>query len=262
MNRMNDFRKTAQEMLEFIRISPTCFHAVANIGRMLEAAGFQQLQEKEEWKLEKGGRYYTERNDSSVIAFVIPEKEVGIRGFHMAAAHSDSPCFKIKEKPELTVEEHYLRLNTEKYGGMILSTWLDRPLSVAGRLAVKNGNGIEGRLVNIDRDLCVIPNVAIHMNREMNKGVEYNPQVDLLPLLADVSFDEYDAHTTYDAQTASENAEEQPEAVEKPTLAALAAETAGVDAETILGEDLVPVHQTGRKNDRSKGRIRVVSQTG
>ena len=238
VNRMNDFRKTAQEMLEFIRISPTCFHAVANIGRMLEAAGFQQLQEKEEWKLEKGGRYYTERNDSSVIAFVIPEKEVGIRGFHMAAAHSDSPCFKIKEKPELTVEEHYLRLNTEKYGGMILSTWLDRPLSVAGRLAVKNGNGIEGRLVNIDRDLCVIPNVAIHMNREMNKGVEYNPQVDLLPLLADVSFDEYDAHTTYDAQTASENAEEQPEAVEKPTLAALAAETAGVDAETILGEDL------------------------
>ena len=238
VNRMNDFRKTAQEMLEFIRISPTCFHAVANIGRMLEAAGFQQLQEKEEWKLEKGGRYYTERNDSSVIAFVIPEKEVGIRGFHMAAAHSDSPCFKIKEKPELTVEEHYLRLNTEKYGGMILSTWLDRPLSVAGRLAVKNGNGIEGRLVNIDRDLCVIPNVAIHMNREMNKGVEYNPQVDLLPLLADVSFDEYDTHTTYDAQTASENAEEQPETVEKPTLAALAAEAAGVDAETILGEDL------------------------
>ena len=156
----------------------------------------------------------------------------------MAAAHSASPCFKIKEKPELTVEEHYLRLNTEKYGGMILSTWLDRPLSVAGRLAVKNGNGIEGRLVNIDRDLCVIPNVAIHMNREMNKGVEYNPQVDLLPLLADVSFDEYDAHTTYDAQTASENAEEQPEAVEKPTLVALAAETAGVYAETILGEDL------------------------
>ena len=187
VNRMNDFRKTAQEMLEFIRISPTCFHAVANIGRMLEAAGFQQLQEKEEWKLEKGGRYYTERNDSSVIAFVIPEKEVGIRGFHMAAAHSDSPCFKIKEKPELTVEEHYLRLNTEKYGGMILSTWLDRPLSVAGRLAVKNGNGIEGRLVNIDRDLCVIPNVAIHMNREMNQGVAYNPQCDMLPLFADCS---------------------------------------------------------------------------
>ena len=144
------------------------------------------------------------------------------------------------EKSSLTREEflEYAWEWKEKYGGMILSTWLDRPLSVAGRLAVKNGNGIEGRLVNIDRDLCVIPNVAIHMNREMNKGVEYNPQVDLLPLLADVSFDEYDTHTTYDAQTASENAEEQPETVEKPTLAALAAEAAGVDAETILGEDL------------------------
>ena len=162
----------------------------------------------------------------------VPEMIDG--GFAMAAAHSDSPTFRLKEHPDRR-SAHYVQLSTEKYGGMILSTWLDRPLSVAGRLAVKNGNGIEGRLVNIDRDLCVIPNVAIHMNREMNKGVEYNPQVDLLPLLADVSFDEYDAHTTYDAQTASENAEEQPEAVEKPTLVALAAESAGGDAETILG---------------------------
>ena len=179
---MNDFRKTAQEMLEFIRISPTCFHAVANIGRMLEAAGFQQLQEKEEWKLEKGGRYYTERNDSSVIAFVIPEKEVGIRGFHMAAAHSDSPCFKIKEKPELTVEEHYLRLNTEKYGGMLMSTWFDRPLSVAGRLLVRTADGVESRLVHPERALACIPNLCIHFNREANTGLNYNPQVDLQPI--------------------------------------------------------------------------------
>ena len=183
VNRMNDFRKTAQEMLEFIRISPTCFHAVANIGRMLEAAGFQQLQEKEEWKLEKGGRYYTERNDSSVIAFVIPEKEVGIRGFHMAAAHSDSPCFKIKEKPELTVEEHYLRLNTEKYGGMLMSTWFDRPLSVAGRVFVRANGAIVEKLVSVDRDLLVIPNVAIHMNRTANDGMKYLANIDTLPLL-------------------------------------------------------------------------------
>ena len=183
VNRMNDFRKTAQEMLEFIRISPTCFHAVANIGRMLEAAGFQQLQEKEEWKLEKGGRYYTERNDSSVIAFVIPEKEVGIRGFHMAAAHSDSPCFKIKEKPELTVEEHYLRLNTEKYGGMLMSTWFDRPLSVAGRVFVRENGEIVEKLVSVDRDLLVIPNVAIHMNRTANDGMKYLANIDTLPLL-------------------------------------------------------------------------------
>ena len=214
MNAMNDFQKTAKEMLDFITKSPTCFHAAANIGELLGKAGFRELKENEEWKLKRGGRYYTKRNDSSIIAFAIPAEENDIRGFHMAAAHSDSPCFKIKEKPELTVEEHYLRLNTEKYGGMILSTWLDRPLSVAGRLAVRKENSIESRLVNIDRDLCVIPNVAIHMNREMNKGVEYNPQVDMLPLFADAAYDE------------------------KSTLLTLAAETAGVDAETILGEDL------------------------
>ncbi len=223
---MNDFQKTAKEMLDFITKSPTCFHAVENIGKMLEAAGFRKLRETEEWKLEKGGKYYTERNDSSVIAFSIPAGTV--KGFHMAAAHSDSPSFKVKEKPELTVEEHYLRLNTEKYGGMILSTWLDRPLSVAGRLAVRGENGIESRLVNIDQDLCVIPNVAIHMNREMNKGVEYNPQVDMLPLFADAAFD-----TT--------------ETAEKTTLLALAAEAAGVDAEAILGEDLfLYTRQEGR----------------
>lgn len=218
---MDEFQKTAKEMLDFIEKSPTCFHAVANIGKMLEKAGFQKLQETEEWRIRKGGRYYTERNDSSVIAFAIPAENV--KGFHMAAAHSDSPCFKIKEKPELTVEEHYLRLNTEKYGGMILSTWLDRPLSVAGRLAVRGDRGIESRLVNIDKDLCVIPNVAIHMNREMNKGVEYNPQVDMLPLFADATF------------AAPETVDGQPE---KITLQNLAAEAAGVDAETILGEDL------------------------
>ena len=218
-------------MLDFITKSPTCFHAAANLGEMLEKAGFQKLRENEEWKLEKDGRYYTERNDSSVIAFVIPAKEADIKGFHMAAAHSDSPCFKIKEKPELTVEEHYLRLNTEKYGGMILSTWLDRPLSVAGRLAVRGEKGIESRLVNIDQDLCVIPNVAIHMNREMNKGVEYNPQVDMLPLFADAAFD-------------AETVDGQPE---KTTLLAVAAEAAGVDAEKILGEDLfLYTRQEGR----------------
>ena len=218
---MKEFQKTAKEMLNFIEKSPTCFHAVANIEELLEEAGFCKLRENEAWELKKGGRYYTQRNDSSVIAFAIPTGNV--KGFHMAAAHSDSPCFKIKEKPELTVEEHYLRLNTEKYGGMILSTWLDRPLSVAGRLAVRGENGIESRLVNIAGDLCVIPNVAIHMNREMNKGVEYNPQVDMLPLFADAAF------------TAPEDTETTSG---KMTLRTLTAEASGVDAETILGEDL------------------------
>ena len=222
-------------MLDFIEKSPTCFHAVVNIGAMLEEAGYVRLRENEEWKLVKGGKYYTERNDSSVIAFAVPTETV--KGFHMAAAHSDSPCFKVKEKPELTVEDHYMRLNTEKYGGMILSTWMDRPLSVAGRLAVRGTDGIQSRLVNIDRDLCVIPNVAIHMNREMNKGVEYNPQVDMLPLFADVAFDTDAAGT---AETA-----DGPQ--EKPALLGLAAEAAGVDAEAILGEDLfLYTRQEGR----------------
>ena len=226
-----NYNETAKELLTFLQNSPSCFHAVKNVVDMLTAAGFTEVKEEESWKLEAGGRYFVTRNQSSVIAFKVPGKD--FKGFQIIASHSDSPTFKIKENPEMEAA-HCIKLNVEKYGGMILSTWLDRPLSVAGRLAVKNGNGIEGRLVNIDRDLCVIPNVAIHMNREMNKGVEYNPQVDLLPLLADVTFD------AHDAQTASENAEEQPEKVEKPTLtlAALAAEAAGVDAETILGEDL------------------------
>lgn len=230
---MNDFQKTAKEMLDFIEKSPTCFHAAANIGEMLTAAGFEELKETAEWNLKRGGRYYVRRNDSSVIAFVLPTEEKKIRGFHMAAAHSDSPCFKIKEKPELTVEEHYVRLNTEKYGGMILSTWLDRPLSVAGRLAVKGESGIESRLVNIDRDLCVIPNVAIHMNREMNKGVEYNPQVDLLPLFADAAYD-----------TAEERDKKQRPGT---TLQRIAAECANVKEDTILGEDLfLYTRQEGR----------------
>ena len=204
----------ARELLHFIKNSPTCYHVTENIRQKLLANGYTELSERERWEVAPGGKYFVCRKGSSTLAFRVPEMIDG--GFAMAAAHSDSPAFRLKEHPDRR-SAHYVQLSTEKYGGMILSTWLDRPLSVAGRLAVKNGNGIEGRLVNIDRDLCVIPNVAIHMNREMNKGVEYNPQVDLLPLLADVSFDEYDTHTTYDAQTASENAEEQPESREAHT---------------------------------------------
>ncbi len=118
---------------------------MANIGRMLGRQAFSSYRKRKNGNWKRADGITRSAMILPLLRFVIPEKEVGIRGFHMAAAHSDSPCFKIKEKPELTVEEHYLRLNTEKYGGMILSTWLDRPLSVAGRLAVKNGNGIASR---------------------------------------------------------------------------------------------------------------------
>lgn len=179
---MKEYQKCAKEMLDFIEKSPTCFHAAANMKEMLSEAGFLELRETQEWQPAAGKGYFVTRNDSAVIAFRLPEGEA--KGFHITAAHSDSPTFKIKEAPEMAVEGAYLKLNTEKYGGMIFSTWLDRCLSVAGRVVVRGKNGLETRLVNIDRDLLVIPNVAIHMNRDMNNGAAYNPQVDMLPLYA------------------------------------------------------------------------------
>ncbi|RKI82801.1 M18 family aminopeptidase [bacterium 0.1xD8-71] len=203
-------------LFDFIDNSPTCFHAVENINRELEQAGYQRLLEKCPWKIAEGGKYYVNRNDSAVIAFTIPAKEH--KGFHIVAAHSDSPCFKLKELPELTVEEHYLKWNVEKYGGMILSTWLDRPLSVAGRVAVKGPDGIVTKLVNIDRNVAVIPNVAIHMNRDMNKGIEYNPQTDMPPLAGSVGGKDGKA--------------------DKAGYLSLLAEKAGVTPDEILGQDI------------------------
>ncbi len=176
-----EYLAIGKEMLAFIEQSPCSFYAVSNVRQMLEAEGFWRLSETEAWKLEYGQAYYVIRGDGSLIAFRIPGQGE-IRGFKMTAAHSDSPAFKIKENPEMSVEKQYVMLNTEKYGGMILSSWLDRPLSVAGRIAVKSSGGIEMRLVNLDRDLLVIPSVAAHMSRERDKPAEYNPQVDLLPL--------------------------------------------------------------------------------
>ena len=211
-------RETAEEMLKFIQKSPTCFHAVGNLKEMLETEGYQELKEAEDWSVVKGGKYYVVRNDSSLIALQFPDKDE-IKGFHMVASHSDSPSFKVKEGPEILVEKQYVKLNTEKYGGMILSTWLDRALSVAGRVVVKEGETLQTKLVNIDRDLLVIPNVAIHMNREMNKGVEYNPQVDMLPLMA-----------------GSLSSEQEQDG--KNALLKMVAKEAGVEPEDILGQDL------------------------
>ena len=180
---MSKGQKVSQALLQFIWDSPSVYHVVDNIRKELLQQGFQELREQDIWQIEANKGYFTVRNDSSVIAFRLPEKEV--KGYHVIAAHSDSPTFKIKEHPELTVEEQYIKLNTEKYGGMIHSGWLDRPLSVAGRIVVKGEDGRpQVKLVNVDKDLLVIPNLAIHMNRDINKGYEYNPQVDLLPLMA------------------------------------------------------------------------------
>ena len=173
--------ETVQKLVRFLDESPTCYHAAANVKAALNAAGAVELRESKPWKLEKGTLYVVERGDSAVIAFRVPEKR--FHGFLLAAAHSDSPTFKIRERAEVPSAGNTLRLSVEPYGGGIWRGWLDRPLSVAGRVVIRQGNRLLSRLVNIDRDLLVIPSVAIHMDRTVNKGTELNPAADLLPLL-------------------------------------------------------------------------------
>ncbi|MBO5484629.1 MAG: M18 family aminopeptidase [Lachnospiraceae bacterium] len=177
------YEKVSREMMEFIQKSPSCYHVVQNFCEMLGSEGYQELQEENKWRLEKGGKYYITRNDSSLIAFQIPDGE--IKNFQIAASHSDSPSFKVKENPDIKVDGHYVELNTEKYGGMICAPWFDRPLSVAGKAVVRSTDGVCSRLVHIDRDLVMIPNVAIHMNHKLNDGYTYNAQKDMIPLFGD-----------------------------------------------------------------------------
>ena len=174
---MTDYNK---ELMSFLDKSPTAFHAISSIKKKLVANGYSELAESEKWELTEGGKYFVARNNSSIIAFMIPSFD--FTGFMIGSAHSDSPAFKVKENPEI-VENGYVKINVEGYGGMLMAPWLDRPLSVAGRVIVKSGNKLEVRLVNVDRDLLLIPNVAIHMNRDANKGQTWNAQVDMLPVL-------------------------------------------------------------------------------
>lgn len=173
-------KATAQDLLTFIEKSPSCYHVIDNFKKMLVQEGYTELREEDSWQLIKGGRYFCIRGDSSIITFAVPEEDY--TNFQIVASHSDSPSFKVKENPELLIDGHYVELNVEKYGGMLYAPWFDRPLSIAGKLVVKNGNVFETRLVNIDRDLCMIPNVAIHMNREINEGYKYNAQKDMVPI--------------------------------------------------------------------------------
>ena len=172
---------TVQKLFRFLDESPTCYHAAANAKAALTAAGAVELRESEQWKLEKGTLYIVERGDSALVAFRVPEGP--LHGFLMAASHSDSPTFKVRETAEAASAGNTLRLSVEPYGGGVWRGWLDRPLSVAGRVMIRQGDRLVSRLVNIDRDLLVIPGVAIHMDRSVNKGAELNPAVDLLPLL-------------------------------------------------------------------------------
>ncbi|RHO85198.1 M18 family aminopeptidase [Ruminococcus sp. AF42-9BH] len=177
------YKKTAKKLLKFIQKSPTAFQAVEEMSQRLQKEGFKELKEEKHWDLKAGGNYFVTRNHSAVIAFSIPKKPAW--KFHIMASHSDSPALKIKENPEMEVEKAYIKLNVERYGGMLLAPWFDRPLSVAGRLIVRKNGEIQEKLVAVDKDLLVIPNLAIHMNREVNDGYKYNVQKDMLPLYSD-----------------------------------------------------------------------------
>ncbi|RGY90669.1 M18 family aminopeptidase [Ruminococcus sp. AM58-7XD] len=177
------YKKTAKKLLKFIQKSPAAFQAVEEMSQRLQKEGFKELKEEKHWDLKAGGNYFVTRNHSAVIAFSIPKKPAW--KFHIMASHSDSPALKIKENPEMEVEKAYIKLNVERYGGMLLAPWFDRPLSVAGRLIVRKNGEIQEKLVAVDKDLLVIPNLAIHMNREVNDGYKYNVQKDMLPLYSD-----------------------------------------------------------------------------
>ncbi|MBP3587627.1 MAG: M18 family aminopeptidase, partial [Clostridia bacterium] len=180
---MEQAKNLAKELMTFIDNSPSCYHVTANFADMLEQAGYQALNEQDKWEIQAGGKYFVTRNGSSVIAFRVPKSLKG--GFLMAAAHSDSPTFKIKENPEHPAVGHYIQLNTEKYGGSLMATWFDRPLSVAGRVLVQQDGAIYVKPVAVEEDLLVIPSVAIHMNRSANDGMKYQANVDTYPLFGD-----------------------------------------------------------------------------
>ena len=178
-------KKSALELLDFIYESPSAYHGVVKVRQLLDANGFSEVKESDKWNLKKDGKYYTVKNDSAIIAFVVGNGDVVEDGFRLIGAHTDTPGFRIKPNPEMTTEGKYLKLNTEGYGGPILNTWYDRPLSIAGKVTVKGASVLkpEVKLVNINKPLMIIPNLAIHMNREVNEGYAINKQKDTLPLL-------------------------------------------------------------------------------
>ena len=171
--------ENTQKLIEFIEKSTDCYHAVKSVRERLEGEGFTELCEGGRWTINEGGKYYVVRNYSSVIAFKVPEKNY--KSFLICASHTDSPCFKLKSNFEISAE-NMVKLSVEGYGGMIMSSWLDRPLSVSGRVVTVKDGKVQTRLVNIDRDLIVIPNLAIHMSRDINKGYEFNVKRDMCPL--------------------------------------------------------------------------------
>ena len=205
-----------RELLSFIENSPTAYQAVDTAAKILEEKGFIRLGAQDAWELNPGQGYYTVQNGTSIIAFCMPSEKIG--SIMLAASHSDSPTFKLKANCEADAFGDYVKLKTERYGGMILSSWLDKPLSLAGRLVVKADGCIKSVSVKVDRDLVLIPNVAIHQNRKHNDGFVFNAQTDMMPLYGMASA--------------------------KGSLIAQVAEAAGVSAEDVIGSDLYLYNRT------------------
>lgn len=178
-------KKLATDLIEFLDKSPTAYHSVKTIKEILDSEGFNEIKEEEKWNLQKEGKYYVIKNDSALIAFTVGKGDIEEAGFKLIGAHTDSPGFRIKAKPEMISEKKYLKLNTEVYGGPLLYTWFDRPLGIAGKITLKGESPLKPRveLLNINKPVLIIPSVAIHMNRNVNDGFSVNKQKDTLPLL-------------------------------------------------------------------------------
>lgn len=186
----------SKNLLSFIKNSPSCFHVVSSIKKILKRDGFNELKESDAFNLIKGGKYYVTRNDSSIIAFKVGE-ELDSYSFNMVASHSDSPSFKVKPQMDLNTLDYH-KLNVEAYGGMLCATWFDRPLSIAGRVMYRQDNKIVSKLVNFDKNLLSIPSVAIHFNRNANDNASYSLAVDMFPTMGEDK-------TSFKAYLASEN---------------------------------------------------------
>ena len=210
---MNDYK----DLAAFLDASPVNFWAVKTIAGNLDAAGFKQLDMRDAWNLAAGGRYYVTKNDSAIFAFTVGTGDASA-AFNIISAHSDSPGFRIKPNCEMLTDGNIVKLNTEVYGGPILYTWFDRPLSIAGRVILRSDNPLEPehRLIRFDRHLLTIPHLAIHFNRAVNEGNPLSKQKDMLPVLGHVA-DKNDA---------------------KGLVTRLVAEKLGVGTEDILDYDL------------------------
>lgn len=173
------------DLLNFIDASPSPFHCAAETRKRLAEAGFTELKEKENWTLEKNKKYFLAHNGTAALAFTTGDGAIEKHGFRMIGAHGDAPTFKIKPKHEMVSEKRFVKLNTESYGGPIMSTWFDRPLSIAGRLILKGETAFAPKeiLINLERPMLCIPNLAVHLNREINTGYKYNAQTDMLPII-------------------------------------------------------------------------------